>query len=97
MICNNFLLAAPDSRKRKVSIVITDGKSTNFMNTWRAARTVRDSGVNMVSVGIGNNLGDNELRSMASEPTSENVFRVNSFVNLANIVESMRDTVCNGQ
>ena len=51
----------------------------------------------IVAVGIGNNLRDTELSAIASFPTELNVKRADSFEALSDIVEETLDTICNSE
>ena len=76
-----------------IACVITDGKSRDDIAD--PAQKLRDSGVTVVSVGIGKNYDLKELQEMATDPDSQHVFK-GEFDALRSQVESIVDTACKG-
>ena len=79
------------------AIIITDGVSTiNKENTIPEARSARDDGIRVLSVGITNNVDVNELREMSSEPQQEGVtfWRSADFNQLNSIIDSLVSETC---
>lgn len=77
----------------KVLIVLTDGESHDSVTV--PSRRLRDTGVNIISVGVGEALYS-ELADMASEPEGENIYNV-TFASLGNLVASLVDSFCKGE
>lgn len=80
-----------------VAIIITDGVST-----WDKDRTIpdavaaRNDGIKIISVGITNQIDENELRLMSSLPQEEgkNYFRSPDFDQLDTIVDAIVQETC---
>ncbi|KAL4227529.1 von Willebrand factor (vWF) type A domain [Mactra antiquata] len=77
-----------------VSVVITDGKSFHTNQTAAAAEAARQSGITMIAVGIGTEINDAELRSIASDPDTQHVFNVSNFASLEKIVTTLTEKTC---
>ena len=76
-----------------VLIVLTDGRSYDKVKV--PSKTLRDMGVHIISVGVGNALYE-ELGEMATDPDNENVFTA-TFDSINNIVGSVLEDVCQGR
>ena len=72
-------------------------RSNDFMATWTQARQIRANDVEMVSVGVGNNLNMRELEVIASSPVDDNVVMANGFGSLSDSVNTVLDAVCNSE
>lgn len=60
-----------------VGIVITDGRSNiNRGSTIREASSAKSKGIQLITVGVGNGVDTREISDIASDPDSENVFRL---------------------
>ena len=80
------------------AIVITDGNSNiNKDNTIGEAVEARVSGVHIITVSVGKQLGTFELKSMASQPKDKNMFQVERFDELDSLVRQMPMAFCNGR
>ncbi|KAK2165643.1 hypothetical protein LSH36_47g02029 [Paralvinella palmiformis] len=79
-----------------VALVITDGESNNSSATIDAARRLRQTGVEILTMGIGNLqwLKKDELEGMASHPKMRNVFLVEDYTTLFTITDVIISTVC---
>lgn len=77
-----------------IAIVITDGKSRDDIDD--PAQTLRDSGVTVISIGIGKNYDLKELEKMATDPDSQHLFK-GKFDALSSEVDSIVDTACTGR
>ena len=85
--------ARPDSQGvPKIAVLITDGKS-NQHPIDLAAPALRDSGVQVYAIGIGN-IDLDELKLIASDPDDEHVFILNSFNDAAGFVNLLSLTAC---
>lgn len=72
-----------------------DGRS-NRGNLATAAPALRNSGVQVYTVGIGN-IDQNELRDIASDPDDEHVFILRSFLDAAGFVDLLSVTTCDSE
>ena len=77
-----------------MACVITDGKSKDDVKG--PSQELRDSGVTVFSVGIGNNYDNQELQEMATDPDSQHVFKAD-FNALKSIVNTIVDMACKGR
>uniref|UniRef100_A0A2K6LVM1 Collagen alpha-1(VII) chain n=1 Tax=Rhinopithecus bieti TaxID=61621 RepID=A0A2K6LVM1_RHIBE len=75
----------------KVCILITDGKSQDLVDT--AAQKLKGQGVNLFTVGI-KNADPEELKRVASQPTSDFFFFVNDFSILRTLLPLVSRRVC---
>uniref|UniRef100_A0A3Q3JN59 Collagen alpha-1(XII) chain n=1 Tax=Monopterus albus TaxID=43700 RepID=A0A3Q3JN59_MONAL len=77
---------------RKIGVLITDGKSQDeiVLNS----QSLKDSGIELYAIGI-KNADENELRTIASEPTEIHMYNVNEFQFLTDIVDDLTDNLCN--
>ncbi|XP_046370541.1 collagen alpha-1(XII) chain-like [Haliotis rufescens] len=76
----------------KIAIVITDGRSKDEAATLREATSLKNSGVVVISIGVGFGQDDHELKSMASR--SNYVFSVSNFDALKTIQRQVIETTC---
>lgn len=75
--------------------MITDGKATGGINTIKAPiKLLKDSSVNIISVGVGKGTGLDELRFMASSPTNSHLFSVENTNQLGNLIGSITASSC---
>lgn len=77
---------------RQVLILLTDGKSTSPTQTAEQARLLKETGVYVIAVGIGNSLNQNELHSIASDATG--VVSVSAFSDLPTHLQSIKTLYC---
>ena len=84
---------------RKVGIVLTDGRSDDPDATWEQAMSLRSNrDVSMIAVGVGNNIRQLELESIASAPHSSTVMLVEDFDDLDDDAEeNLLNAVCNSK
>ena len=90
-----FNTSRTDQGIPRVAIVFTDGQSNNPTLTAQAAQSVHAStGIIVYSIGIGNNVDENELNTIAS--SSSNVFLISSFSagDFAALLLPLRTTAC---
>ncbi len=76
-------------------MILTDGRS-NSGQVSGPARQLKNSGVVIFSVGIGQSLSMQELRVMASDPVNQHVLTLENFSQLARLAEQMSSQTCNG-
>jgi len=75
----------------KVAIVITDGHSTHKDKTKEQAQKLKEQDVEIYSIGVGNDVDEEELGNMAS---NKNVFRVDTFSALEHLRPLLLRQVC---
>jgi hypothetical protein len=77
-----------------VLIVLTDGQSSGGVEG--PAEKLKNAGVIIFSVGIGQNINTDELSSMASQPKEQRVILLENFQELSTLAKKMSSTTCNG-
>ncbi|XP_028403908.1 ZP domain-containing protein-like [Dendronephthya gigantea] len=77
----------------KVLIILTDGQSNGGVEG--PALNLKNAGVIIFSVGIGQNINMDELYSMASQPKEQRVILLEDFQELSTLAEKMSSTTCN--
>ena len=87
----------PDQSIPKVTVLLTDGYSTDARFVAGSAKQLRDKGVNIFSVGVGHYVNPKELNTIATDPDSTHVFRLNSFNDLAGWVDKLSAVSCDGK
>ncbi|XP_077414909.1 collagen alpha-3(VI) chain-like isoform X2 [Vanacampus margaritifer] len=75
----------------KVLILITDGQSST--NVSAPAQALRDAGIQVFAVGVGN-ANEDELREIASPPPETHVFNVVDFDAISGIEGSLITSIC---
>ncbi|GAB1606482.1 hypothetical protein Ahia01_000930800 [Argonauta hians] len=65
-----------------IAIIITDGKSSNYQRTIYSAKLLKESGVQTYVVAIGNNVGTQEPKLIASSPSYTHVFIARNIYNM---------------
>ena len=81
----------------QIAIVITDGKQTKtgvYTSLAVASEGIKNKGVTVYAIGIGNGVDRNELEEIASD--SEYVFTPSSFRALRTIAPLIRTEICEG-
>jgi collagen type VI alpha len=79
----------------KVMIIVTDGKSTNPQQTKIQAARAKAEGIIVITVGIGGSgLFKDEIRQIATN--QRKVFEVVDFQSLQQIIQELRDLICQG-
>ncbi len=81
-------LVRPKAGIQRVFVVLTDGHPDNPHDTITEAHRIRNSGGRLITIGIGREVRQNFLRSLASSPTDfhfcdESVALEDTFINLA--------------
>ena len=76
-----------------IACMLTDGRSTD--NIGAPAQKLRDSGVTVISIGMGTNYDLEQLREIATDPDSQHVFK-GEFDALGSLVDSVVDCGCKG-
>jgi collagen type VI alpha len=76
----------------RIAIILTDGQSTNPPATMTQARLLKNSGVLVLSVGIGDSINKQELETIASLP--QDVFQVTNFDLLDTVQKELTNKTC---
>ncbi|XP_047238858.1 cartilage matrix protein isoform X2 [Girardinichthys multiradiatus] len=76
---------------QKVAIVLTDGRSQDYIG--EAAKKAKDYGLKMYAVGVGNAL-ESELKQIASEPIAEHYFYTADFKAMSQIAKKLQINIC---
>ncbi|CAF2415691.1 unnamed protein product [Rotaria sp. Silwood2] len=77
-----------------VIFVITDGKSDNQSATIGAANVLKQKGIILVSVGVGNGPNLGELHAVCSPPASENYFAMSDYTALEQKLNQFTSKSC---
>ena len=77
-------------------VILTDGRS-NTGQVSGPARQLKNSGVVIFSVGIGQSISMQELRVMASDPVNQRVITLDNFSQLDRLAEQMSSQTCSGR
>ena len=80
-----------------IGIILTDGKSNNRDETLSEAVATRKAGVHLVAIGVGQSVGNKELKGIASDPDEQNVYQVRDFNALAGILTPLIRESCNSE
>lgn len=79
----------------QILIVITDGRSTDLVETAFEASMCRSLGMKLISVGVGHDVDEFELSYIASEHNGEKiVFSVDNFDSLYSVEDLITTTTC---
>ena len=77
---------------QKYAIVITDGASRNHAQTIAAATKLKQKGINIIAIGVGNGINQAELQGMATD--IHHVFTVTNFDSLQTIHKEVQKKTC---
>lgn len=77
-------------------MILTDGQS-NTGQVRGPAQQLKNSGVVIFSVGIGQIYALPELQVMASDPIDQHVITLSNFTELERLAEQMASRTCNGR
>ena len=92
LMMNEMFRSRGRSNVPHIAIVMTDGQSDYPQLTIQQAIAVRDDGITVFAIGIGDRVDDFELSMIASSP--DYVFTVNSFDALVTLREILAITAC---
>ena len=81
----------------RIAVVMTDGESYYPEKTAAAAKKLKDEGVVVFAVGIGDQVNNDELKSIASEPIEKYLFNVGSYELLDEIKGELAMGACEGE
>jgi collagen type VI alpha len=80
----------------KIGIVMTDGRSDDFLATTRQAELVRQAGATIIVVSVGSQTWQPELSAIVSNPSSQNLLNVSSYDSFSTINTPLQAILCNG-
>jgi len=87
-------LRQPEEGATPVIFVITDGVSDNRAATIRAAQVLKNNGINLISVGVGNGPDIDELHAICTPPASENYFAISNYAALDKKINQFTSKTC---
>ena len=85
---------------KKLLIIVTDGRTTPHDNKQGVellqgpVQNLKENGVHIIAVGVGNLVNNDELNFMATDPNDENVFHIDDYDKLLNMVDTVSQVVC---
>lgn len=80
---------------KNIGVVLTDGRSDDERSTWIEAMKAREAGIHMMTVAVGDHVGERELRAIASHPAPGNMFSVGKFNELYTLRHNLLEAICN--
>ncbi|XP_005107268.2 uncharacterized protein LOC101847901 [Aplysia californica] len=88
-----------NSRKEaaKIAIVQTDGNSGSRSATIAAADLLKDEGVTVFAIGVGNGIDRVELEGIATEPNCTHVRMIADFSELNSIASDIKEAACKAE
>ncbi|XP_033750924.1 collagen alpha-6(VI) chain-like [Pecten maximus] len=92
---NEFRRARPNVSK--ILVVMTDGESTNKLQTEYEAAALKYEGITVFAIGIGDKVKMDELVAIGSQPSETYVFTVSNFKLLNEIRKTLTYKVCKGE
>ena len=85
-----------DRNVPKIGILVTDGQAYHQNDMYQAAKRARENGITLFAVGIGSDTGVQELKQIASSPSSNHIFFLPDFNKLLSISNSVAEGICGG-
>ncbi|XP_070206879.1 collagen alpha-1(XXI) chain-like isoform X2 [Littorina saxatilis] len=79
---------------KKIGVVVTDGPSRYHSNTGAEATLAREENIWLLAIGVGGNVGREELSIIASQPKDRFVFHVASFSILGTLAHTLALSTC---
>lgn len=79
----------------RIVVFMTDGES-NGRDITQPVLDIRQTNINVFSVGIGKNIDVKELEFIASSPAEQHVFLLDSFNDIAGFVDRLSAVSCDG-
>ena len=80
----------------QVSVVMTDGQSSQQSSTILAAKLVHDAGITVFAIGVTTDINVYELQTIASEPVCSHLFQLDTFFDLESLTYAIEKGVCKG-
>lgn len=88
------------SSAKKLLLIVTDGRTTPLNNKQGMellqvpVQNLKTKGVHVIAVGVGDLINNEELNLMATDPDNENVFHIDDYDKLFNMVDTISQAVC---
>lgn len=88
---------------KKLLIIVTDGRTTPLNNMQgvellqEPVENLKKEGVHVMAVGVGDLINNDELNFMATDPNNENVFHIDDYDKLVNMVDTISKAVCSAK
>ncbi|RMZ97364.1 von Willebrand factor type EGF and pentraxin domain-containing 1-like isoform X1, partial [Brachionus plicatilis] len=79
----------------RLAIVLTDGQSNNAAQVANEAQLLKDEGVDIFAVGIGNGINNAELETIASVPKSTFKLHISGYNALFDAINNITQVACN--
>lgn len=79
----------------KLAIIFTDGKSNGIKNVLIEAQLLKDEGVDIFAIGIGNGVNQIELETIASIPKPTYHLQISGYNALFDVVNNITQIACN--
>ena len=80
-----------------IALLFTDGNSMDIEETIREAYLCKQAGIHIIVVAVSDWINTDELDTVASYPSTVNRFLLDSYDRLNDIVEEIRDLICNSE
>ncbi|ESP05036.1 hypothetical protein LOTGIDRAFT_230072 [Lottia gigantea] len=78
----------------KVAVLVTDGKSDDFINTKHSTDNLKADGIAVFTVGVGKLIDQTELNYISSSPACTHTYTVADFQGINALVEEIQHSVC---
>ncbi|KAL3865534.1 hypothetical protein ACJMK2_042910 [Sinanodonta woodiana] len=95
----NIFHNSSSSNTPQIAVIVTDGSSHNPQLTREYAETLKAMGVEIYTIGVGNDVNVEELDVISSYPNYEHVYLINDLKNVPQSMEalvSLTNLVCTG-
>ncbi|CAC5383552.1 COL6A [Mytilus coruscus] len=78
----------------KIAIIITDGEPTDIVDTHRLAKEVKQQGIIIFAIGVGDHMKEDEINLLASDPKNKHAFLVENYDSLSFIEAALANKTC---
>ena len=86
-----------DTTSPQVAIVVTDGSSWHTELTKQWAQRLKNLGIVIYVVGVGDDFNPYELRAISSDPDEKYFFRLNNYDELSSLIGVFSHKQCPGK
>ena len=80
---------------KKILVILTDGHENNPSFSDPPLKAIKERGVDVISVAVGNNAMINRPRLEFYTGNAHNIYVVSSYENFAEKMESIAESICN--
>ncbi|KAK3764736.1 hypothetical protein RRG08_042046 [Elysia crispata] len=93
---NSLFTAQAGSRPSaaRVVVIITDGRSDNKIDAYKNSQMLKDRGITVFVIGVGNQVDRQELDNLASNPTCTHVQELQQYSELDSLKTEIKDLSC---